>query len=386
MIARSISTACALLFTLAACESDPGGEGHFRAQASQGSGHHADIYPDEEWALGDPEAHGLSSEGLEALVDVAEAWNTSCLVVIHDGVLVGEWYWDGFDRHTDVVNAFSTTKSVTSMLVGIAEAEGALRAHDRASDYIPAWAGTASAKVRIRNLLANDSGRFWSFESDYFEGLMAAESQTAYGIGLEQQHPIGSFWEYNNSAIQTLEAVLAEATGEDLDAFAQSRLFEPIGATANLTRDLAGNPLTYQGIQASCDDLARIGYLALREGRWQGQQVVPKRWMKQSTKPSSKLNAAYGYLWWLNRKGTIVEPTFLGRTEYEGRLIPGADDDVFAAVGAFGQLVIVDPDDEYVVVRLQNVPDIDLGLSLSPDPTGFSQLREITAAFEAAKL
>lgn len=319
------------------------------------------------------------------MVAVAEEWDTSCMMVIHDGVLVGEWYWDGFTRHTDVENVFSVTKSVTSMLVGIAQADGDLNIDEKASKYISKWKNTPSKNVRIRNLISNNSGRFWSVDSDY-GGLLYADNHTEYAVGLSQQFAPGTVWEYNNAAIQTLEAVLSNAVGQDLGEYAEEKLFERIGASASMGVDPSGNSLTYQGVRASCDDMARFGYLALREGRWKDKQVVPKQWVQNATKPSTNLNDAYGYMWWLNREGHVVQPSFPDRVEYDGQLVPAADEDVYSALGAFGQLVIVDPDEEYVIVRLQNVPDVNTALATSPDPTGVAQLQELLTAFEAAKI
>jgi CubicO group peptidase (beta-lactamase class C family) len=280
---------------------------------------------------------------------------------------------------------FSVTKSVTSSLVGIAEEEGRLQLDQSATNYIPRWASTPSDRVTIRNLVSNDSGRFWSFESDYITGLFPALDQTAYAVGLSQQFDPGAVWEYNNAAIQTLEDVLAQATEQDVGRYAQAQLFEPIGASAQMGADPAGNTLTYQGVSASCDDMARFGYLTLRDGEWKGQQIIPKQWLKQATQPSTELNSAYGYMWWLNRKGHVVQPSFPVRNEYDGQLVPGSSEQMFFAIGAFGQLIIVDPKDEFVIVRLQNVTDINMALATSPDPVGIVQLREIMTAFEAAK-
>src|SRR5690606_813855 len=127
--------------------------------------------------------------------------------------------------------------------------------------------------------------------------------------------------------------------------------------------------------------MARFGYLALREGQWKGEQIVPKNWIKQATHPSTELNSAYGYMWWLNREGHVVEPSFPLRNEYDGKLLPDSNEQVFAAVGAFGQSILVDPKDEYVVVRLQNITDVNMAIATSPDPMGFAQLRAIASAF-----
>ena len=337
------------------------------------------IYPDPDWQLGVPEDHGLSSAGLEALAAVAEGFDSNCMVVVHDGVLVGEWYWNGYDAQTDQSNVFSVTKSVTSALVGIAEHQDLLGLNDSAADYIEEWAGGESDVVTIRNLISNDSGREWSFTGDYLTMTSAAD-QTQFAIDLGQTQPPGAWWEYNNSAIQTLERVLEAATGEDLEAFAQANLFVPIGMTVTMGRDQAGNPQTYQGLSASCRDLARFGLLYLRQGEWAGgQSIVPSAWVAASTIPSTSLNSAYGFMWWLNVDGHWVLPSTPLREEGDGKLFPDAPEPMYAAVGALGQVVVVDPTSGYVFVRLGDAPDIT-------DLTGFGKLQALWDAFAAAQL
>lgn len=337
------------------------------------------IYPDPDWQTGIPEDHGLSSAGLAELADVAESFDSNCMVIVHEGVLVGEWYWNGYGPETDQPNVFSVTKSVTSALVGIAEAQGLLGLNDSAADYIEEWAGTGSQPVTIRNLISNDSGRQWSFTTDYLQ-MTGAADQTQFSIDLGQAQPPNSWWEYNNSAIQTLERVLAVATGEDVEDFAQAHLFGPIGMGVTMGRDQAGNPQTYQGLSASCRDLARFGYLYLRGGEWAGgQQIVSANWVQASTKPSTALNSAYGFMWWLNVEGHWVLPSAPLREEGDGKLFPDAPQDMYSAVGALGQVVVVDPSSGYVFVRLGDAPDL-------LDLTGFSKLQALWQAFAAAKL
>jgi CubicO group peptidase (beta-lactamase class C family) len=274
---------------------------------------------------------------------------------------------------------FSVTKSVTSALVGIAEHEGLLDLNDSAAEFIDEWAGGESDVVTIRNLISNDSGREWSFATDYLT-MTGAQDQTQFAIDLGQSQPPGSWWEYNNSAIQTLERVLGVATGEDLEDYAQAKLFDPIGMSVTMGRDQAGNPQTYQGLSASCRDLARFGYLYLRQGEWAGgQSIVPAAWVVASTIPSTALNSAYGFMWWLNVEGHWVLPSAPLREEGDGKLFPDAPEEMFSAVGALGQAVVVDPMSGYVFVRLGDAPDIT-------DLTGFSKLQALWDAFAAAKL
>ncbi len=334
------------------------------------------VYPEPDWSTELPEDHGLSSAGLAAMATVADGSDSNCLLVSQAGVIVGEWYWNDFGPDTDQANVYSVSKSITSALVGIAVEQGELDLE--APVGFGEWQASESDAVTTRNLISNDSGRQWSFDLDYLQLGFQAD-QTQFAIDLDHQHPIGTWWEYNNAAIQTLERVLGTATGTDVGVFAEQELFGKIHMSSTMGRDSEGNPLTYQGVSASCRDLARFGYLYLRRGRWAGGvQVVPEAWVAESTTPSTDLNSAYGFMWWLNQPGHWVLPSAPVRTEGDGQIAPDAPTELFAAIGAFGQLIVVDPTTESVWVRL--------GPTDLTDATGVGKLEELWAAFAAAQL
>lgn len=334
-------------------------------------------YPVPDWQVGSPEQHGLSSEGLAEMAQLAEGLDSKCLVVIHDGVLVGEWYWDGYGANIDVPDVFSITKSITSALIGRADFEGLLDVDDRVSDYVSEWQGTESEDVTIRELLVHDSGR--TFDLDLEWGLPEIFDQTSYSLAAGQSAPPGAQWVYTNLGYQALEAVLDEVLGGQVDEFAQQELFEPIGMTAELGKDASGNATLYSGVSASCRDLARFGYLYQQRGRWDGEQLLRRKWVKESRQTSTDFNDAYGIGWWLNNEGHVILPQVQMPFEYDGRFIPSANEDVFTALGAFGNFVAVDPEDGYIVVRLTDVWDFD-------DILGLPKIDTLWAAFEDAKL
>jgi CubicO group peptidase (beta-lactamase class C family) len=155
--------------------------------------------------------------------------------------------------------------------------------------------------------------------------------------------------------------VLREATGEEVDAFAAERLFDPLGmAHTRMTRDASGRSTNvFFGMQSTCPDLARFGQLFAQGGEWDGEQLLPATWMRRAVgAPSQELNAAYGLLWWLNRSGPIRAPlnpngaTTTPEVVKVGRVAPGAPGRLFAAQGLGGQVVLVDPRSDTVVVRL----------------------------------
>jgi CubicO group peptidase (beta-lactamase class C family) len=294
------------------------------------------VYPDEDWELVDPEDVGFDPDRLDAVAADAEDIASACLVVVRHGQLAGEWYWDGTDAET-AHEAFSVTKSYTSALVGVAQADGSLDIDEPASRYITEWAGTPSEEITIGNLLSGSSG----LHSPGGFDIVGAEDATDYGIALEQEVPPGTDWQNNEPAIQTLERVLTEATGETPATYAQERIFDPIGArSAAMGADPSGNTYMFWNLQTTCRDAARFGYLFLRHGAWGGTQVVPEDWVAESTQPSQDVNPGYGYLWWLNHAGEEGDP-----------MVAAAPEGMYWALGAFGQVIQVDPDSDTVVVR-----------------------------------
>ena len=317
------------------------------------------VVPGATWDRVTPASVGLDQKALQASAKMAEAGKSKCLAVVRDGALAGEWNFDG-STSTTTSNAFSVTKSVTSILVGIAQDDGDLSLDDHASKWIPQWRDTAAKAVTVRDLLSMDSGRAWSLVSDYVD-LIKAKDQTAFAIGLAQQHAPGQQWAYNNAAVQTLDAVLKGATGMSVAEFAQKRLFEPLGmAHTRMSLDGSGNTLMYMSLMTTCQDLARFGLLLLHEGKWGTKQIVSSEYVSEATSVSStKMNVGYGFLFWINHKGPIGDPlvaTDLAAVAKPnarvGQLAPGAPSDLFWAIGLGNQIVQVDPGSGTVVVRL----------------------------------
>lgn len=329
-----------VLGLLAGCQDDDGPAAGRVTPSAQHSVAPTDGF---EWRPVAPVSVGLDPVALSAIAREARRADSDCFLVARRGRIAAEWSWPRGSAPAPTA-AFSVTKSVTSTLVGIAQADGDLDVDDRAARYVPEWRGTPAARVTVRDLLSNDSGRYWSSRSDYRD-LIVAEDRTAYAVGLRQQSPPGRTWQYNNAAIQTLDAVLRAATGVPTDEYAEQRLFGPLGMTdTRMTNDASGRSTnTFFGLETTCRDLARLGLLFARGGRWQGEQLVPRGWIRRATgRASQRLNRGYGLLWWLNR---------------EESLVPDGPRDAYAALGLGGQVLLVDPGSDVVVVRLGAIGD-----------------------------
>jgi CubicO group peptidase (beta-lactamase class C family) len=334
------------------------------------------VFPVAEWGQADPQALGFDSERLDQLATDAAEYGTRCLLVTRHGRIATEWYWHGADERSPQ-EVSSITKSVVSSLVGMAQSDGCLDLDDSASDYIDAWRDTPAAAVTVRNLLSQDSGRYWpSFDADV-EGVLMAPDRTGYAIGISQEQPPGRVWRYNQTAIQALDAVLTTATGRKTRIYARERLLDPIGMSqSELSVDAQGNATMSLGLQSTCRDTARFGYLFLRRGNWNGRQILPETWVDAATETRARqsLNASWGvlrwinaYMWWPNRRGPLTDDEIttdaldldskyaaLAPDVSESTnefMVPGAPETMYWSFGLGSQILQVDPTSDTVVVR-----------------------------------
>jgi CubicO group peptidase (beta-lactamase class C family) len=311
------------------------------------------------WQTTTPARVGLDAAALAQISTTARTGNSHCLDVVRDDKIAFEAGYGG--RTADSVqDIFSATKSIASVLVGIAQDDGDLKITDSASKYVPGWKGTPAQAVTIKDLLSMDSGRAWSPVIDYVQ-LLGSADQTAFALGLTQTTAPGTVWAYNNSAVQTLQAVLHKATGEDVATYAKQRLFDPLGMTqTKLGHDRAGNAQMFEGATSTCRDLARFGQLLLNDGKWGTKQIVSAAYLHSATAVSSThLNDGYGYLFWLNHYGVIDDPLVAtslrdaaSPTRTRGRIASDAPNSMYWVLGLGNQIVQVDPGSGIVVVRL----------------------------------
>lgn len=296
----------------------------------------------------------MSFRDLDTLVDAHQSVTTK---VFHDGELVYQNLSNRVDRPWRV---YSVTKSVVSLLVGIAQEEGLLSLDDTVASYIPQWDQGPSANVTLRHLLSMTSGREWSGTLDD-EMVSIAADQSEFALGVGQGDTPGTVWRYDNVAAQVLEPVLTKVTG-GITAYAEQKLFNPLGiGELSWQRDEAGNPLTYAGLTATADQLGILGHFMLNQGAVAGEQIVPADYIAQATSPGSALNSAYGLMWWSNAAGQFLDGgVAVGRsvdTEARaGQLAPDVPSDAFWALGWGGQILAVVPSKKVVAIRLGRRP------------------------------
>lgn len=310
----------------------------------------------EEWPASTPAAEGLNPAVLGDLVRRirdGEHGSIDSLLVIRRGVLVVEEYFAGMSA-SSVHTMQSVSKSVTSLITGIAIGDGRLGLDTRAAglfdDYAPfANPGADKSAITVRDLLTMRGGWDWS-ESTYAGSPLDRMNQCRcdwlrYMLDWPLREPPGSRWEYVSGGVILLGGAVGRAAGSRIDLVGDERLFEPLGVAGAYW--IAGLPdlvHTGGGLFMRPRDLAKIGQLVLDGGRWRGRQIVSDAWIRESTAPFTPSVAAfegrtadYGYLWWRLR-----------------------DRDVITAAGARGQWLFVVPSMSLVVVSTaQNSPPLD---------------------------
>jgi CubicO group peptidase (beta-lactamase class C family) len=286
------------------------------------------------------------------------------LLVVRQGYLITEEYFNGSSA-TALHTLQSVTKSVTSLLVGIAVGQGTLTGVDRAVlDYFPEYTDLQHLDARkrtmtLRDILTIRTGLDWSedpYEGSPLQQLNATRSEwIRFFLDWPMREPPGTRFEYNSGGVIVLGGVIYKTTGLVADEFARQNLFDPlgIGPAVWYTGGPHGLPHMGGGLNLRATDMARLGYLVLRDGRWGDRQVVPAGWLDASLAPAVQRprNFAghpvdYGYLWWL--------------LPLDGSGPTGAPDaTIYTAAGAQGQWIFVIPRHDLVVVVTGNTPEFD---------------------------
>lgn len=262
-----------------------------------------------DWDTGAPDRHGIASTTLEPLLRAGvDIPGLRSLLVVRDGVLIGERYYRGAAAD-DLQPINSATKSVTSMLVGVALARGTIASIDEtvkrllpeASARVP---DSPVASLRLADIVAGRSGL--AFDVFRSGELLAAPDPVRFALQLPRTPAPASGWTYNDPLVGLLSPILARAEGRHLAAIAARDLFVPLGIRRHFwRRDNKGQPLSYGGLVLRTRDLAKLAWTMCDAGRWRGQQVVPPDWVARSTTAHGRADwplppvqdIGYGYLW-----------------------------------------------------------------------------------------
>jgi CubicO group peptidase (beta-lactamase class C family) len=232
------------------------------------------------------------------------------MVIVRNGKLLYEKYYRIFDADT-TYHLFSTTKSVMSVLTGIAIGNGLIPGGVSAKvlDFFPekTFDNMDSNKqdIAVEDLLTMRTGWEWDNDSDSY---FYSHDPIKYILDKPIIEVPGTKWNYSDGAPHILSAIIEKMSGISTLQFAQKNLFDPLGIhDFYWWEDYDKRAIGGYGLFLKPKDLAKIGQLYLNNGIWNGKEIIKKEWIEKSTvsltKTDWKENGSYGYLWWINDFG-----------------------------------------------------------------------------------
>lgn len=252
---------------------------------------------------------------------------TAAFIVIKDGSILHESYSNGYTRDS-MISSFSIAKSLASALIGIAIHEGYIGSVDDAMvSYLPELRGKGLDDVTVRDLLIMSAGITYRHEDEqpWWFGPLPFNDDTrttnfpdlrrlALSARANGDAP-GAVFEYNNFAPLLVGMVLERATRRPVSQYLQEKIWQPLGmeygASWSLDSQDSGFEKMSMGLNARAIDFAKFGQLFLDNGRWQGKEVIPRKWVVESTSPDAndsrhwrraapwkQSGGYYKYFWW----------------------------------------------------------------------------------------
>jgi CubicO group peptidase (beta-lactamase class C family) len=304
------------------------------------------VWPTRSWRTSTLEAQGIDSDKIAAALDLIRRSDTGIhsLLIVRHGCLVSENYFRGYDRNR-MSDLYSVTKSVVSTLVGMGIDRGQIASVDARIADILGFGSFRDAdprkdNVTVGNLLTMTSGLQWIEGDRAYWSMMSASDPIEYVMGLPLVAEPGATFNYDSGAVHILSSIMRKRTGMESADFARRFLFEPLGIKRfDWQKDRNGLSIGGWGLRLTPRDMAKVGYLVLREGAWDGRRIVSKAWLDAATsaqvmETGSPDGLRYGYLWWI---------------------YPAVDG--FAALGLDGQTILVVPKKDLVVVITASTPD-----------------------------
>ncbi|WP_280305327.1 serine hydrolase domain-containing protein [Nocardia neocaledoniensis] len=208
-------------------------------------------------------------------------------------------------------NLWSGTKSVVALVAGLAVDDGRLRVDEPIGAYLPAGLGDeAHRAITVRNLLTESSGMEVAVAAEGATGLAALDPNVvAQALAMPIERPQGTMFRYSQRAVDLLVYVIQQAIGEDFQAYAQRKLFDPLGIPRSdyfWARDRAGNTYGHAHLILPPDDFAKIGLLVGNRGKWNDLQVISDDYMRAALSPSASM-PCYGFLFVINGEPCRLE-------------------------------------------------------------------------------
>ncbi|KZE83966.1 6-aminohexanoate hydrolase [Paenibacillus elgii] len=333
-------------------------------------------WPTIQWQALDPAALRMDTEKLAKLEPTikSEYSNINGIVVVRNGYIAYESYYNGYGPD-DPHHVASVTKSILSALIGIAIDAGYIKSVDQKvldffSEYVSEAADRQKREITIRHLLTMTAPYPFEDWNEPLDKMCMQADWVKYTLDmLGQQGSIGAF-KYSTAGAHLLSAILTRSTGASARAFANERLFKPIGMkeipdyemksfgfedlfgknVKGWVNDPNGNSTGGWGLTLTPRDMARFGFLYLNRGYWDHHQIVSETWIDESTVMNPH---NYGYLWWLREEDGASAYLALGDGGHVICCIPEKD-----LVVAIASEFLIHPRDRWVLIKEWIIPAV----------------------------
>lgn len=289
---------------------------------------------------------GWKQAEVQPLYDYLELKNSKSFIILVNGRIVLEKY---FGTHT--ANSLwrwnSAGKTLTTTVSGIAQQEGLININNKVSQYIgTGWTSAPLVKenlITCKHLLTMTSGL------DDTTGDDVSPSNLLY------LRDAGQRWAYHNVYVK-MQDVVSQSSGQTWNSYFNTKLRDKIGmSSTGLWWSGTGTNFGLSIYFSDTRSMARFGLLALNKGKWENNQVVNESFFNEATNTSQTINQSYGYLWWLNGKGSYRLPQT--QLQFNQNLITTAPLDMYCALGKDDQKIYVVPSKKMVVIRMGDAAD-----------------------------
>jgi CubicO group peptidase (beta-lactamase class C family) len=304
------------------------------------------LWPTKAWPVSTPEAQGMDSASLARLIEAVGGTKQDSLMIIRHGNIVADAYYAPYVAGISH-DLRSVTKSIVSTLTAIELQHGLLDSVDHPildlfSDKTISDVDDNKRAITVQNLLDMNSGIDWKEKAytpdETVMRMYQSPDRTEFVLSQPMSNPPGTKFYYNSGNPYVLSALITRKTGQNAFDFATKELFGPLGITsAGWGRvDAQGVTDGEAGLSLEPHDMARIGYLYLHDGIWDGKQIIPSSWVDRAKQGRISASSGFHYanLWWsLPEKGAYM------------------------ARGRHSQLILVLPKLDIVAVMTGALPD-----------------------------
>ncbi len=304
----------------------------------------------ENWETETPENLGWCINEIDTLISMLDHNNTKAFLVLHNGKIVLEEYFDDFTQDSSWF-WFSAGKTIMAWNALIASQDGLLNLDFPSSNYLgDNWSSCTSSQenqIKVYHHLTMTTGL-----DDDVEDLNCTDPNCLGFLEIP-----GSRWAYHNAPYSLLGEIIESATSQNLNSFTLQNL-QQIGMSGIYIP--IGDLLIFRSRPR---DMARFGVLMQNSGNWDGTQLLNVDLFNDLVTPSQNINQSYGYLWWLNGQNQFMLPG--SQFEFKNSLFPNAPSDLICALGKNGQLLHISNSENLIVIRLGDTPEGSTGNAYS---------------------